>query len=134
MNRFQGHISGIETSGPLSLVRVRLPGGLELAAVVLETPYSAAYLREDHPIALWFKETEVILATGKAAGIGVENRIPCRVSRVEAGSLLSRVLLESEAGPLQAVLATRALEALGLSEGASALALVKMNEVMLATL
>ncbi len=134
MNRFQGHISEIETNGPLSLVRVRLPGGAELVSVVLETPDSAAYLRRDHPIAVWFKETEVILATGQAAGIGVENRIPCRVGQVEAGTLLSRVYLQSEAGPLQAVLSTRALKALGLAEGDPALALVKMNEVMLATL
>jgi molybdopterin-binding protein len=134
MNRFQGHISEVETSGPLSLVRVRLPGGLELASVVLETPDSAAYLKRDHPIAGWFKETEVILATGRAAGIGVENRIPCRVGQVEAGTLLSRVFLESQAGPLQAVLSTRALNILGLKAGDTALALVKMNEVMLATL
>ena len=134
MNRFQGHISDIETAGPLSLVRVRLPGRVELASVILETPDSAAYLKKDHPIAVWFKETEVILAAGEAAGIGVENRIPCRVGTVEAGTLLSRVFLESEAGPLLAVLSTRALNTLGLAEGDTALALVKMNEVMLANL
>ena len=134
MNSFRGHIVRIQTSGALSMVAVSLPGGVELTAIVIETPDSASYLTEGSPISVLFKETEVILSAGRAADIGVQNRIPGVVRQVEAGELLSRVVLETPTGELEAVIGSEELKSLGLAPGDQATALIKINEVMLSAL
>ena len=134
MNRFRGHIVRIETSGALSLVAVSLSGGVELAAVVIETPDSASYLKVGSPISVLFMETEVILSTGGATGIGIQNRIQGQVRKVETGDLLSKVSLETPLGALEAIMGSGELTSLGLAAGDQATALIKINEVMLSAL
>lgn len=134
MNRFRGHIVKIETSGALSMVAVSLSAGVELTAVVIETPDSASYLREGSPIAVLFKETEVILSTGPVAQIGIQNRIPGQVRKVEAGGLLSKVSMETPLGALEAIMGSGELTSLGLDTGDRVTALIKINEVMLSAL
>ncbi len=121
----------IETSGTLSMVTVGLSAGLEITAVVIETPESASYLRLGNTVSVLFKETEVVLATGPAGQIGIQNRFPGSVLSVEAGELLSKVSLQTPAGDLQAVLATAELDSLGLAAGDAVTILIKINEVML---
>lgn len=113
------------------MVTVGLSGGLEITAVVIETPASASYLRVGSTVTVLFKETEVVLATGPAGRIGIQNRLPGNVLVVEAGKLLSKVSLQTPAGDLQAVLATAELNSLGLAAGDVVTALIKTNEVML---
>ncbi len=131
MNSFEGNIVKVETSGPLSMATVALGGGIELTAIVIETPESASYLREGGAVSVLFKETEVILATGPSREVGIENRIPGTVRSIEAGPLLSKVSLETASGGLEAVVSSKALASLGIDRGDQAVALVKINEVML---
>lgn len=131
MNRFEGNIVKVETSGPLSLATIALGDGVAVTAIVIETPESAPYLREGGAVSVLFKETEVILATGPCQEVGIENRIPGTVRSVEAGPLLSKVSLETASGGLEAVVSSKALASLGLERGDQAVALVKINEVML---
>lgn len=121
----------MKTSGALSLATVALAGGVEISAIVIETPESASYLKEGGPISVLFKETEVILSTGKAEQIGIQNRIPGEVRHLESGALLSKVTLETPLGELEAIMATGELRALGIGRGDLVTALVKINEVML---
>jgi molybdopterin-binding protein len=134
MNRLEGHIGEIRTHGHLSLVMVNLPGSTTLRAIVIESPGSADYLREGNQIAVLFKETEVILCTGDAASISIQNRIPATVRGIEAGTLLSRVSLDTDMGRLETIVQTECLDTLCLKEGAEVLALIKTNEVMLSAL
>jgi molybdopterin-binding protein len=116
------------------MVAVSLSGGVELTAVVIETPDSASYLKEGSPISVLFKETEVILSTGVVAGIGIQNRIQGQVRKVESGDLLSKVSLETPLGVLEAIIGSGELTSLGLAAGDQATALIKINEVMLSAL
>ena len=116
------------------MVAVSLSGGVEISAIVLETEGPTSYLQEGSPISVLFKETEVILATGPADRIGIQNRIPGRILKVEAGDLLSKVLLETPLGGLEAIMASGELKSLGLAVGGQATALIKINEVMLSAL
>ena len=116
------------------MVAVSLSGGVEISAIVLETEGSTPYLQEGSPISVLFKETEVVLATGPADAIGIQNRIPGRILRVEAGDLLSKALLETPLGGLEAIMASGELKSLGLAVGDQATALIKINEVMLSAL
>ena len=116
------------------MVTVSLTGELEITTIVIETPDSASYLKERSPISVLFKETEVILSTDPARNIGIQNRIPGQIRKVEAGDLLSKVVLETPLGGLEAIMASAALKTLGLAEGDQATALIKINEVMLSAL
>ena len=134
MNNYKGHIVRIETSGALSMATVGLSGGLEITAIVIETPESASYLKQGSPISVLFKETEVILSTGPVVQIGIQNRLPGEVRKVEVGALLSKVSLETPAGELEAIMATGELKSLELKGGSQVTALIKINEVMLSAL
>ena len=116
------------------MVTVSLSGGVELTAVVIETPDSASYLNEGNPISVLFKETEVILSSGPNGRIGIQNRIPGQVRKMESGDLLSRVALETPLGGLEAIIGSGELKSLGLDVGDQATALIKINEVMLSAL
>ena len=116
------------------MVAVALSGGVEISAIVIETPESASYLEEGGPISVLFKETEVILSTGKVEQVGIKNRIPGEVRLVETGTLLSKVAMETPLGELEAIIATSEVRSLGLAEGDPVTALIKINEVMLSAL
>lgn len=131
MNRLYGKIEEIQVSGHLSQVTVTLAGGLKVRAVVIETPETASYLCGGGAIGVLFKETEVILSLGEGCQTSLENKIPVRVETIEAGELLSRVALSCQAGPVTAVVGTRALSRLGLSPGREVYALIPSNEIML---
>ena len=134
MNKYHGNIVKIESGGALSIVAVALSGGVEIAAIVIETPESASYLEEGGPISVLFKETEVILSTGKVEQVGIKNRIPGEVRLLETGTLLSKVAMETPLGELEAIIATSEVRSLGLAEGDRVTALIKINEVMLSAL
>ena len=132
MNKVEGHISGLEVSGSLSLVTVEFPGAVNLKAIVIETPETAPYLVMGHRVRMLFKETEVVLGTGDLESrVSLENQIKGRVEQLEEGALLCRVLIGTAIGELQAVISSRAATRLGLKEGLPVTAMVKLNEIML---
>lgn len=133
MNSFQGNIVDIKTSGNLSLVSVELESQQLIQSIIIETPKTAAYLKIGGPIQVLFKETEVVIATEKLKTISLQNQIAANVSQVDSGELLSKVVLNSELGPLVSVISTRAVEQLNLAAGVSVFAMIKLNEVMLSS-
>ena len=133
MNSFQGNIVDIKTSGNLSLVSVELESQQLIQSIIIETPKTAAYLKNGGPIQVLFKETEVVIATEKLKTISLQNQIAANVSQVDSGELLSKVVLNSELGPLVSVISTRAVEQLNLAAGVSVFAMIKLNEVMLSS-
>lgn len=134
MNKYHGNIVKVESHGALSMAAVALSGGVEISAIVIETPESASYLKEGSQISVLFKETEVILSTGPVEQIGIQNRIPGEVRLVETDALLSKVALETPLGELEAIIASSEVKFLGLAEGDQVTALIKINEVMLSAL
>ena len=90
MNRLYGKIEEIQVSGHLSQVTISLAKGLQVQAVVIETPETASYLSQGGQIGVLFKETEVILSLGEGCRTSLENQILTQVEAMEAGELLSR--------------------------------------------
>jgi molybdopterin-binding protein len=131
MNRLYGKIEAVQVSGHLSQVTISLAEGLQVQAVVIETPETASYLADGGQIGVLFKETEVVLSVGEGCRTSLENRIPVRVESLQEGELLSRVALQSEAGGITAVVATRAAKRLGLEAGQEVFALIPSSEIML---
>lgn len=132
MNSFKGHILEVETVGNLSLVRVALGKNTQWVSVVLDTPQTAPYLVPGEDIRVLFKETEVILNLQDPNLLSVDNYLKGTVKEVEAGEILSRLVLDTEIGELVAVVGSKSLKRLGLARNMSVLAMVKMNELILA--
>ena len=130
MNQFRGNIEGIEVSGSLSLVRVRVAEFL-LSAIIIDTPDTLHYLEPGREVSVVFKETEVVLGTSSNLTVSLQNRIPGTVAAIEHGQLLSRVTLDTNLGPLVSVITSKAVTQLGFAEGSAAVALIKTNEMML---
>jgi molybdate transport system regulatory protein len=131
MNRLFGTVRELETEGEISLVDIDVPGGV-IAALVLETAASAAYLARGNPVTVLFKESEVSLAVGPMPRISIRNRLPCRVVSIEAGGLLAHATLAFGESVLHALISARAARELELRPGASVHALIKATEVGLA--
>ncbi len=132
MNSFKGHILEVETVGNLSLVRVALGKNTQWVSVVLDTPQTTPYLVPGEDIRVLFKETEVILNLQDPNLLSVDNYLKGTVKEVEAGEILSRLVLDTEIGELVAVVGSKSLKRLGLARTMSVLAMVKMNELILA--
>ncbi len=132
MNSLRGNIYEIQQNGNLSLVTIKLSADLYLKTIIVETPQSASYLRNGHDINVLFKETEVVIGTNIAHKISLQNKIPGIIQEVEKGALLSRVVVESSVGIIESIISTNAIDSLELVKGMSVMAMIKLNEIMLA--
>ena len=134
MNRFSGHISEVETHENLSLVSIRLTKHIELKTILIDTPDSAPYLQKEHAVEVLFKETEVSVSTDLHPAISLQNRFPGKIKQLEKGKLLSRILIQTEAGEVICIISSSAVESLKLKPDLDVLALIKLNEITLAPL
>lgn len=130
MNSLSGRISSIVTEGKVSRVGVDV-GGATLSAVVLETPGTAAWLREDGPVVCLFKETEVGLARGLRGVVSFGNRIESVVESLEGGRIFTRVRLGCPGGKLSALIGTEEASSMDLHPGENLTALIHPGEIML---
>ncbi len=133
MNRIKATISALETSGSITLVTLNASTDITLQLLLIDTPESAPYLKIHAPVTAIFKETEVILATVPVNGISIPNQIPARISHFENDRFLTRVHLDTPLGKLSALVHDKSLKAMHLKLGDAVVALIKMNEIMLAT-
>ena len=131
MNRIAGTITQIHTEGSLSLVTAETKAG-ECSAIVIDTPDTNALLKTGKPVQLIFKETEVAIGTGPTPSVSLQNRLKGTISQLDHAPLLSKVVIATAAGPVTAIITSKAVAALELDEGKEAVALIKTNEIMLA--
>ena len=132
MNCLIGKIVNIETEGTLSIVQINVSETI-FKSVIIETEETADYLKMDNTVKLLFKETEVII--GKELlkeKISLQNQFVCKMERIERGKLLSQIYLKNDALKLSSIITSNSVDRLGLKEGASAVAMIKTNEIMLA--
>lgn len=132
MNSLTGNIQEIQQNGNLSLVTIKIANDLFIKTIIVETPESASYLRTNHVINVLFKETEVVIGTDIAASISLQNKIPGIIQDLEKGTLLSRIVVKSEVGTIESIISTHAVESLDLKQGINVVAMIKLNEIMLA--
>jgi len=131
MNILEGEIISVQTNGTLSVVRINI-GESEFTSIVIETPKSAPYLAIGKKIRVLFKETEVVIARGSVKDICIQNQLPGRILQIENGELLSKLLIETGAGSLGAILLTESIRMMDLALGDEITAMIKATETMLA--
>jgi molybdate transport system regulatory protein len=130
MNVFEGKISELVSDENLTIVSVEMKGSV-FKAIVVESGNSAPYLKIGNEIKIAFKETEVILVTGKFEGISLRNRIQGKIKEVQKCKLLSRVQITSLIGEVVSIITTNAVEDLKLEAGKEVTAMIKTNEMIL---
>lgn len=130
MNILKGKIEAITVNGSLSLVHVKVKD-TRLSAIVIDTPETVSYLKIGHSIDVIFKETEVIIGMGVEHQISLQNKLEGTVQSIESGSLLSKLILDTQAGQVTSIITTNAVKQLGLQTGSQITAMIKTNEMML---
>jgi len=132
MNKLTGRIVNVASDNHMSILEMDVDGEL-LKAIVIETPETAPFLRKGNGINIMFKETEVSIAKDFSGVISLQNKMNCTVKEIKKGTLLSRVLLDFKGNEICSVITSAAVEQLGLSTANKITALIKTNEVMIAT-
>lgn len=130
MNKLNGVVTLVEHNATMSLVDIRVED-VHFSAMLLETPSTAAYLREGALVTLLFKETEVSLAKNLQGDISLRNRFTAQVSHVDEGEILSAVTLNFMNKTVVSVITSRAVKRLQIAVGDKLEALIKANEVAL---
>ena len=130
MNRLQGKITAIQSSGHLSLVDVDVDGD-SFTSIVVETAETAPYLAPGNAVLILFKETEVSLAKNLSGLISLRNRMLGVVRSIDQGALLSAVTLDYKGKSIVSVITTRSVQRLALKPGDTVEGLVKANELTL---
>jgi len=132
MNLLTGEIATIKTEGSLSLVKVMVQD-CAITSIVIETPESVSYLRIGNKIKIVFKETEVVLAKAFSGAISLQNKLDCTVHSFEKEALLCKIMLNFQDTQITSVITRNAFDQLYIQEKDSVLAMIKTNEISLAT-
>jgi molybdate transport system regulatory protein len=130
MNVLNGKISSLQTSDRLTIVTLDVSGIL-LKSIIIENPDTVSYLKQDNPIQVMFKETEVVIGKGAEIAVSMENRIPGKITEMTNGELLCNLILETNAGKIKATLTSESVSKLKLYLDENVTALVKTTEIML---
>lgn len=128
MNRIKGHITKIESAPGISLVDVITGAGI-LTVLILDTPKSISYLRENHPVYLLFKETEVALASTELDRVSYSNVMNGIVENISLGELLVEVTIAAEKEKIKSIITTRAYRYLGIEKGKAVKWITKADEI-----
>ena len=104
------------------------------SSIVLETPATAAYLKQGKQVALLFKETEVSIGKNLSGLISLRNRFKATIREIEKSDILTKVFLNYKSKIIVSIISTRSAQKLGLVDGDEVEWLVKTNEVSLCNL
>ena len=115
----------------MSLVTLNIGEEITLKSIVIDTPETAAYLRKGTELNLLFKETEVVIGTGKNPTISLQNQISATIGQIESGILLTKLVMHTTAGKIVSIVSTSAIRQMQLEEGNKVVAMIKSNEIML---
>ena len=130
MNRLPGIVTGVTSHDGLALIDVDV-SGVACSAMLVGGDGQAAPYAPGEPVMLGFKEFEVSLARDLQGAISLRNRLPCRVTALQSGQVMSRVLLDFNGHALSAVITSRSVAKLCLAVGDTVEALIKANEMNL---
>lgn len=130
MNRLPGIISAIDMHGSIALVDVTV-GEYRFTSTLIGAGEDVGAWQAGMAVVLLFKETEVSLAKNLSGLLSTRNRIPCTVTDIERGKLLTRVGLDFLGRRIESVITTRSSHTLDLAVGDRVEGLVKANEMTL---
>lgn len=130
MNRLIAQFRSISSHDQLSLVSLALPHDT-LTVLLLEATGGADYLKQDEPVQVMFKPTDVLLAVQAPEGLSVCNQLRCQVTAIQADQILTAISLNYYDTRLYAVLPSPTAQALYLTVGDHITALINASALIL---
>ncbi|MEK7434498.1 MAG: TOBE domain-containing protein [Cyanobacteriota bacterium] len=127
MNKIEGIISKIESSGNISLIHIDVEKDTFYSIII----NIEEYIQIGKKITLLFKETELIVAKNISQEISISNKFMVNVEKIEKDNIISKLYLEYKKQILVSLLITKDLEKLDLKEGESIIAFLKASEIIL---
>lgn len=128
MNRLSANIAAVDIHGSIALVEAAV-GAHRFTATLIGASDEVKNWTTGMPVTLLFKETEVSLAKNLSGLLSMRNRIPCTVTAVEHGKLLTKVSLNFNGDRIESIITTRSSHALSITPGDIVEGLVKANEM-----
>ena len=128
MNRLNGIIVYVEANENLSLVDVNVDGD-KFTCVVLDPTFG--HLPVGHEVQLVFEESAVQISKDFNARFSVRNRFRGKVTELEHGRLLTRVVIDFLGHPVTALITTRSALQLSLSKSDAVEGLVNPLQMFL---
>lgn len=130
MNKIKGKITGITSSGNISLVDIDAYG-ISLSAIILGTSENTPYLVMGKRITVAFKESEVSIGRDITGKISLRNCLEGPIKKLENGTIFSKVTIDFFGEDVQSLITVRSAERLDLKTGDMVTAFIKSNEVIL---
>lgn len=130
MNKIKGNITGITTSGNISLIDIDA-NGVSLSAIIIGTPENTPYLIKDKVISVLFKESEVSIGRDIKGKISLRNCLEGPIKKLENGTIFSKVTIDFFGSDIMSLITVRSAERLDLKHGDVVTAFIKSNEVIL---
>lgn len=128
INKIQGVIEQVTTDGHVSLATITA-GEDTFTALAYTTPANAEWLQSGKTVGLEFKAGDMAIAKSFSGEISIRNYFQATVTGVEAGNVLTEVILDYKGQTLYAVITNNAATALELKEGDAVTGLVKSTEL-----
>ena len=130
MNKLRGTITAVESADHLSIVDVEV-GGVTLSSIVLETPETTSYLRAGHAIDVVFKESTVSIGKNLSGLLSQRNRLEARITVVEEGKILTRLVLDFHGATVVSLITTRSANSMAIKAGDIVQAVIKSSDIAL---
>ncbi|AOY02014.1 molybdopterin-binding protein [Jeongeupia sp. USM3] len=132
MNRIPATLTRVEHGAGMTLVEARVETASDIATLVA-TIVGEVALTVGAPVVLACKETEVALAKNLSGEISLRNRHAARVVGIDAGAVLTRVVLDWHGQRIASVITSGSASRLDIRIGDSVEWLVKANEMAVDT-
>ncbi|MEU1267994.1 TOBE domain-containing protein [Streptomyces sp. NPDC005799] len=132
-NQIPGTVTAVTPGEVMATVKVRLTGGQEITAAITLESVEELGLTAGTAVRALVKSTEVSLATAPVPGLSIRNQLPGTITDIATGGAMASVKVAVEGGELTSAITRDAVTDLGLTTGASVVALIKSTEVSLAT-
>ncbi|WP_281612543.1 TOBE domain-containing protein [Flammeovirga sp. SubArs3] len=129
MNKFKGHITEILGDESILLIKVKI-NSETLSTLTISSTSSPLIIGQE--IQIVFKETEVFMGNELLTEqISIQNQLQGTITKIAWGTVLCRVLLETNIGSISSVITTQSAQRLQLQVGGNAVAFIKTNEIIL---
>ncbi|MDO0928720.1 TOBE domain-containing protein [Streptomyces sp. TG1A-8] len=132
-NQLPGTVTAVRPGEVMATVEIRLDGGQDLVTAITLEAVEELGLVPGTAVRALVKATEVSLATSRADGLSIRNRLPGTITRLRTGEVMATAKVAVDGGELTAAVTKDAATELGLFVGSAVIALIKATEVSLAT-
>ncbi|WP_432721242.1 TOBE domain-containing protein [Jeongeupia wiesaeckerbachi] len=132
MNRIPATLSRIEHGAGMTLIEAEA-GSAAVVTTLVATIVGEVALTVGTAVVLACKETEVALAKNLSGEISLRNRHAATVVGIDAGAVLTRVVLDWHGQRIASVITSGSAQRLGIAVGDTVEWLVKANEMAVET-